>query len=151
MKIVRVLVWCLCVMPLLAGGEAEKDVEAIKACVQESYVEGLQNEGNMAKIDRGFHPDFNLLGVGKDGNLWKLPIADWKARVQKGVEEGHYPKKGDKMVTVKFLNVDVMGTAATAKFEFYVGSTLKYVDFLSLYKIDGHWKIVSKIYYKIPE
>jgi hypothetical protein len=54
-------------------------------------------------------------------------------------------------VSVKFLNIDVEGTAAVAKVEFYTGNTLRYIDFLSLYKFESGWKIVGKIFYQIPE
>lgn len=128
-----------------------EDVEQIKKVIQSAYVDGLQNEGDMEKIDKGFHPDFNLLGIGKEGSIWKLPIAEWKERVAKKVEEGKLPKKdGDDLVTIKFLNVDVTGTAAVAKFEFYIGEKLAYIDYISLYKFEKDWKLVSKIYYRFP-
>jgi protease I len=60
------------------------------------------------------------------------------------------PRKADARISVKFLNVDVTGNAASAKFEFYVGSKLTFIDYMSLYKYDGTWKIVSKIYYRFP-
>ncbi len=47
--------------------------------------------------------------------------------------------------------IDVTGTAAVAKLEFYVGKTLKYIDYMSLYKFGDEWKIVNKIFYKVPE
>jgi hypothetical protein len=44
--------------------------------------------------------------------------------------------------------VDVTGDAAVAKFEFYVGIKLAYVDYQFLYKFADGWKIVSKIFHK---
>jgi len=35
-----------------------------------------------------------------------------------------------------------------AKFEFYVGARLTFVDYQFLYKFGEDWKIVSKIFYK---
>ena len=125
-----------------------KDVEAIKATIQSAYVDGLQNDGDVEKIDKGFHPDFNLLGIGKNNQMWKLPISKWKESVVQKVEKGEMPKKGDNKVTIKFLNVDVTGTAAVAKIEFYIGTKLTYIDYISLYKFNEDWKIVNKIFYK---
>ena len=128
--------------------ETVQDVAQIKDIIQTAYVEGLQNEGDPKKIDQGFHPDFNLLGIGKDGAMWAYPISEWKEDTARQLQEGKLPRTGDKLVTIKFLSVDVTGTAAVAKFEFYVGKELKYVDYLSLYKFGDDWKIVSKIFYQ---
>lgn len=129
----------------------EEEQEAIKKVVQTAYVEGLQNEGNAIKIDDGFHPGFNLLGIGKGDQMWKLPIYTWKERALKDVEAGNRPKEGDKLVNVEFLSVDVTGSAAVVKLAFFVGGKKTYVDYLSLYKFESGWKIVNKIFYKIPE
>jgi len=134
------------------NADVKKDQEAIKKVIQSAYVEGLQNEGNLEKIDKGFHPGFNLIGIGQGAQSWKLPIYNWKESTKKKLSEGKLPKKDkDKMVTVKFLSVDVTGTAAVAKLEFYIGKKLTYVDYLSLYKFENDWKIVSKIFYKFPD
>ncbi|MEN8121478.1 MAG: nuclear transport factor 2 family protein [Bacteroidota bacterium] len=134
------------------NADVKKDQEAIKKVIQSAYVDGLQNEGNFDKIDKGFHPGFNLLGIGRVNEIWKLPIYTWKESTKKKLKEGTLPKKDkNKIVSVKFLNVDVTGTAAVAKIEFYVGKKLTYVDYLSLYKFEDGWKIVSKIFYKFPE
>jgi len=131
--------------------ETAKDVAAIKATIQSAYVDGLQNEGDMTKIDKGFHPDFNLLGIGKDNSMWKLPISQWKEKVAENVKKGKMPRTGDDKVTIKFLNVDVTGTAAVAKIEFYIGKKLTYIDYISLYKFGEGWKIVNKIFYKLEK
>ncbi len=129
----------------------EDEKKAIKKIIQTAYVEGLQNEGNIDKIDSGIHPDFNLLGVNKDGSIWKLPIDEWKQKVMKRKEAGDFPKTGDKLVSIKFLTVHVTGTSAIAGFEFYVGKEKRYVDYISLYKFEEGWKMISKIYYQFPK
>ncbi len=139
---------------LLASGfgllaqDVEQDKEAIKKVIQTAYVDGLQNEGDTVKIDSGIHPGFNLLGIGKEGKMWAYPIEKWKASVVKKKMDGKLPKTGDDFVTVKFDHIDVTGTAAVAKIEFYVGKNLTYVDYIALYKFDDGWKMVNKIFYK---
>lgn len=88
------------------------------------------------KINAGIHPDFNLLGVDEDNTMWIYPIERWKAKVVERKGKGELPPEAGKEVSVKFLNVDVTGNAAMAKIEFYVGTTLKYIDYISLYKFD---------------
>ena len=129
----------------------EKEKEAIKKVIQTSYVEGLQNEGDLDKIDSGIHPDFHLIGIGKDNSMWDLPISKWKENIEKQKKEGHFPRSADKMVSVKFVNIDITGTAAVAKIRFYAGEKLKYIDYISLYHFSDGWKMVNKIFYKMPE
>ena len=126
----------------------EAEIEAIKKTIQTAYVEGLQNEGDFTKIDKGFHPDFELLIPDKSGELTKYSLTEWKEKIRKDLASGKLPKKGEDIVSIKFLFVDVTGNAAVAKFEFYVGQKLTFVDYQFLYKFQEDWKIVSKIYYK---
>ena len=128
-----------------------KDQQAIMDIVQTAYVEGLQNEGDLEKVDSGFHPGFELLGIGSGNQMWELPIYNWKETTKDAVEEGKKPRKEEELVSVNFLSVDVSGTAASVKLEFYVGEKLTYIDYLLLYKFEDGWKIVSKIFYKFPE
>ncbi len=128
----------------------EQEREAIENIIQVSYVEGIQNEGNFEKIDRGIHPEFRLLGVGDDNKLWTLTIEQWKERITKKLEKGELPRKADELISIKFLSVDIQGNAAVAQFEFFVGEKLVFIDLISLYKFNEGWKMVSKIFYKIP-
>lgn len=129
----------------------EKEQQLIKEVIQSAYVEGLQNEGNVDKIDKGFHPAFNLLGIGKGDQIWSLPIYTWREMALADVESGKKPKTDEGIVTVNFLSVDVTGTAAVVKLEFLVDGQKKYIDYMSLYKFESGWKIVNKIFYKFPE
>jgi len=131
---------------LLSGDmDIEKEKAAIKKVILSAYRDGIVNVGDVEAIKKGFHPEFNLLGLNKDKTgIWKLPIADWTKHVEKGKKEGKYPPK--EKVSFKFLLVDVVGDAGFAKIEFYKGEKLAYTDFLSLYKFNDGWKLVAKIY-----
>ena len=133
----------------ISAQDIEQEKEVIKTVIQTAYVEGLQNEGDTEKIDFGIHPDFSLLGIGKENEMWKYSITDWKAKAVKKRKDGDLPRKGDDLVTVKFKSIDVTGTAAMAKIEFYIGKKLTYVDYISLYKFKDGWKMVNKIFYKL--
>jgi len=133
----------------LFAQDVESEKKAIKNVIQTAYVDGLQNEGDAEKIDSGIHPDFDLLGIGKNNSMWKYSITDWKAKVINKREAGKLPPAEDKKVTIKFVSIDITGTAAVAKIEFYVGKKLTYIDYISLYKFENGWKMVNKIFYKI--
>ena len=126
----------------------EAEINLIRKVIQTAYVEGLQNEGDTVKINMGFHPGFELLIPEKDGKLTKLSLAEWKGKIKASLASGKLPRKDPDKVSIKFLNVDVTGDAAMAKFEFYVGARLTFVDYQFLYKFGEDWKIVSKIFYK---
>ena len=133
---------------ILSAQNVEQEKKSIKEVIQTAYVEGLQNEGVADKIDSGIHPDFNLLGIGKNNTMWKYSITDWKASSVKKRKEGKLPLTDDNTVSIKFISIDITGTAAMAKIEFYVGKKLTYVDYISLYKFKDGWKMVNKIFYK---
>lgn len=145
----------LLVAVVLSSGVFAKDLkkekEAIKNVIQTAYVDGLQNEGDLEKIDSGIHPDFRLIGIGKENSMWSLPIDQWKEKTKEKKADGKFPRTGNKKVSVKFENIDITGNAAVAKIQFFVGTKLTYVDYISLYKFPNGWKMVNKIYYKIPE
>lgn len=136
----------------LAGAmtvDTAAEAARIRQTIQTSYVEGLQNEGDTVKINAGFHPGFEMLMLMKDGTLSKYSLTEWKARIRKEQAEGRLPRKGDNLVTVRFINVDVTLNAAMAKFGFYIGDKLTFIDYMSLYKFGDTWKIVSKTYQKL--
>ena len=140
-------VFSLLLFSLLAADTAALDMEksAVKKVILSAYRDGICNVGDVAAIDKGFHPDFNLLML-QENKLGKLPIAKWKEYVTKNKAAGKYPP--EEKVAFKFLFVDVIGNAAAAKIEFYKGKTLAYTDFLLLYKFNDGWKLVSKIYHQ---
>jgi hypothetical protein len=151
MRKIQILLFMVCFTALSLAQTNDAEIAAIKAVIQSAYVEGIQNEGDIEKIDAGIHSDFNLLGIAEDGKIWKLPIAEWKEKVLERKQKGQLPRDKDNLISVKYLSVDVTGTAAVAKFEFYVGQELKYIDYISLYKFDDGWKLVSKIFYKFED
>ena len=145
-KFIFIAIFVFIGLNTLMAQEWSADQKAVKEVVQSAYVEGLQNEGDAAKIDAGFHPEFKLLGIDKDDNMWQYPIKDWKARAVSKREKGELPLKGDKKVSAKYSSIDITGNAAVVKLEYYVGDKHRYTDYLSLYKFAKGWKIVNKIY-----
>ena len=129
--------------PAASPALAQSDEDAIKALIQSAYVEGLQNLGDLDKTKAGFHPDFVLLGL-RDGKLTKLPIAEWIASAEKRKADGVKPP----LTTVKFLAVDITGSAASVKLELHQNDQRIFTDYLSLYKFPDGWMIVGKIYYR---
>jgi hypothetical protein len=128
--------------PLVARAQAPSDESAIKQLVQQAYVDGLLNLGDLDKTRSGFHPDFVLLGL-RNGQLTRFPIADWIASAEKQKSAGQNPPP----TTIRNISIDITGTAAAVKIELNRAGKLIYTDYLSLYKFNDGWKVVGKIYF----
>jgi len=150
MKKITLIILCACISAFAFAGDDSADKEAIKKVIQTAYVDGLQNNGDLAMTEKGFHPGFNLLGMNQN-SLTKFPIYNWIQYAEHKKKENPEPPAKEELTTVKFLQIDITGTAAVAKIELYKNNKHIYTDYLSLYKFEEGWKIVNKIYYKIPD
>jgi len=131
--------------------QESKNEQLIKDVIQNAYVDGLCNNADEEAIRKGFHDDFNLIGARADNTIWKLPIDNWIETAKKGKEKGYKYSFQNEYTTVKFLSIDIAGSVAVAKIEFYEGSELNYIDYLSLMNFEDGWKIVSKIFHPVPK
>jgi hypothetical protein len=129
-------------LPFVVRAEEPADEAAIKQLVQQAYVDGLLNLGDLERTRAGFHPDFVLLGL-RNGQLTRFPIADWIASAEKQKAAGQKPP----LTTIRKISVDITGTAAAVRLELDRAGKLVYTDYLSLYKFADGWKIVGKIYF----
>jgi hypothetical protein len=127
-----------------AENESEKD--AVKAVVENAYLNGAHNKLNTAEMQKGFHTDFAMFAV-KEGELKKVSLADWVAKIEKWKSSPEY-KAADAEKTYKFKEVDVVGNVAVVKVELFKESQIIFTDYLSLYKFNDGWKIVSKVFHK---
>ena len=128
------------------NGSAD-DVEAIKKVITEAYQEGINNLGDIKKIDEGFHSDFLMFSKGKN-ELSTMSIDRWKGYVYKAREKGSYPK--EIKTRLEFPMVDVTEDVAVAKIYNFRGDKQIFTDYMMLYKFDEGWKIVAKGYFRLP-
>ncbi|KAF0128649.1 MAG: hypothetical protein FD155_3098 [Bacteroidetes bacterium] len=125
--------------------QTEQDREAIRRVIQESYVQGIHNKAGIELVEKGFHPGFEMLGV-QDGLLTRYPIYSWIETLKKTM--GQTPASE---ITSEIPFVDVAGDAAVARVELFKEGKHLFTDYMSLYRFQEGWKIVAKIYYRIPE
>jgi hypothetical protein len=137
----------LITLSISAQNKEEKD--AIIKVIDAAYVQGIHNATDIDNINKGFHPGFNLLGIGQDGKeLTQYPIKTWEASVRKRVEDGQLPAV---KTTAKYPMINITGQAAVAKVELFRGGRQIYTDYLFLYKFEEGWRIVSKVYNTTPK
>lgn len=118
-------------------GKPTDSEEAAVRQVVEHYLHGLKFN-DVESLKKAFWPDARLFFVKRDGQLGQLTQAQWYEgfAASAGKEE-----KGELRITA----VDITDSAASVKVEEDY-PTSKYVDYLSLLKFNGEWKIVNKIY-----
>jgi hypothetical protein len=122
------------------------DEDLIKQVINTAYIDGIQNNGNVEDIRKGFHPSFNMLRM-TDNEIKPYSIADWIAAIEQKKKDG-LPNVAP--ATGKFINVDITGTAAVVKLELYRQDKKTFTDYLVLYKFTEGWRIVSKTFFRHP-
>ena len=126
----------LCATALGQTHEPDAEEAAVRQTVQ-NYLHGLKYN-DVESLKKAFWPEAKLFFVKNDGQLGQLTQSQWYEgfAASAGKEE-----KGD----LKITSVDITDNAASVKVEEdYPGSV--YIDYLSLLKFKGEWKIVNKIY-----
>jgi protease I len=119
----------------LAALDRSSELEAIEAAAGD-YLEG-GTTGDIARLRSAFHPSTVLKFV-KDGSYGEWPVDAYLGRMTPG-------KRSERRTRI--LLVDFAGTCALVKAEVDYGS-FRFIDYLSLLKVDGRWRIVGKIFYR---
>jgi hypothetical protein len=120
-----------------ASGSLVDEYDAIRDVLQ-LCLDG-EAKGDVPKLQRAFHPDARMFGS-LAGTRYDVPIQGLFDMAAEGpADTGNYQSR--------ILSIHHVGDAATATVaeEGYRG-TVSFVDFFSLCRIDGTWKIVNKTF-----
>jgi hypothetical protein len=121
-----------------AGSESViEDYDAIRDVVQ-LCLDG-EAKGDVAKLQEAFHQDARMFGS-LAGTRYDVPIQELFNMAAEGpADTGNYQSR--------ILSITHVGDVATATVaeEGYWGA-VSFLDFLSLCRIDGTWKIVNKTF-----
>jgi hypothetical protein len=138
MKLTNLRIYTLAMVSLLlsiAGIAQKTDEEAVRACL-ENYMSG---EGD--RMEKAFHPSATMKYIDAQSNEFKdVPIADFIARAKANTT------KQDRKIEIVALNIE--GNAANGKIKIETGKAILY-DYMNMLKINGEWKIVSKIFSRV--
>lgn len=111
---------------------AQNDEAGARACL-EDYMSG---EGT--RVERAFHPSASMKYVDfSTGEFKDVPIADFIARIKANTT------KPERKIEIVELNIE--GNAANGKIRIETDKVIMY-DYMNMLKINGEWKIVSKIF-----
>lgn len=100
------------------------------------YLDGGTNN-DFETLAKAFHPTATMKFVG--GEYKEVNALEF---FEKGIKPG--PKNERK---TRVVSVSVNGNAAQAQLEIEY-SDFYFIDYMNLLKVEGEWKIVSKIFYK---
>lgn len=90
-----------------------------------------------------FHPDAKLFAV-RDGKYWQLTSEEYITRAPGKAPADEAQRKRS------IESVDISGNAAIVKVVLDYPQT-RFVDYMSMLKIDGEWRIVNKTFYAEPK
>jgi hypothetical protein len=129
------LVLLVASLPAAAAPPEEAD-PAVRAPV-EAYLRGHAT-GDGEEWRKAFHPSAMVTGI-RDGKLQSMTAPDFVSRA------AGKPPADEAQRRRRIVSIDVSGDAAVAKVELDYPKVF-FVDYLSLLKIDGEWKIAQKTY-----
>jgi hypothetical protein len=125
------LLTCLFTSTLLTA--QINDEAGVRTCL-ENYMSG---DGN--RMEKAFHPSASMKYINPQTNEFvDVPIADFIARAKANTS-------GPGKRTIEIVSMNIEGTAAQAKIKIEMEKVILY-DYMNLLKINGEWKIVSKIF-----
>lgn len=123
----------------LVAQPTNPDEAAVRAAVNH-YLQG-HALGSPDEFSKAFHPDAMLFWVTPDGALGKRTSGEY-IKGASGKPAADEPQRKRHI-----LSVDIAGTAAVAKVELDY-PTVHFIDYLSLLKVNGEWKVINKIFHR---
>lgn len=121
------------------GQTPEKDLVRIPL---ENYIKGHET-GDGSYMKKAFHTEGNLIFI-HEGKVATRSFADYIA----GMSGKPPADEAKRKRTIE--DIDVAGNAAVARIVLDYPTTV-FVDYMTLLKIDGEWKIVNKSFYAEPK
>lgn len=130
-------------LALIPAARTNPDEEGIRRAVQ-YYFDGSRN-ADSAAMRKAFQTDVAHMFFIRDGKLVDVPIPEFVRRSGERRTSTFVPDT----FTRRVVMVDVAGTSAIAKLETVMPNQLV-VDYMALLKIDGEWRVVTKIFDRLP-
>ena len=125
-------------IPISGKAQTDNDRKTIEETVG-YYFTGIEAK-DIETMRKAFHPDAKMMYI-HDGKLTQVTMPEWFERIKNN------PAPPQKANYRKIVLVDISGNAATVKAESDF-ATFQFLDYLSLLKIDGEWRIINKIFYR---
>ncbi len=143
------LISCLFAIMLVVGGlftvlaqQAPNNEETAARVPLENYLKGHAT-GDAEYFKKAFHPEAKLFWY-RDGKLMTRTSAEYIA----GASGKPAPDEAQRKRWIE--SVKITGNAGIGVIVLDYPTT-KFVDYMSLLKVDGEWKIINKTFYAEPK
>ena len=125
-----------------AQKSADPELNAVRVPL-DNYIKGHAT-GDPEYYKKAFHTEGNLIFISREGKYTTRSFADYiKGANGKPADDEAQRKRA-------IESVDIAGNAAIARIVLDY-PTVKFVDYMTLLKINGEWKIVNKSFYAEPK
>jgi Putative lumazine-binding len=136
MKPTNIKMYALAIVSIILSvtsiAQNKTDEEAVKSCL-ENYM-----SGDGGRMEKAFHPSATMKYIDAQSAEFKdVPIAEFIARAKANTTTA------ERKIEIASMNIE--GNAAQAKIKIETDKAILY-DYMNLLKINGEWKIVSKIF-----
>lgn len=116
------------------------DRTVIEGVITESYLIPVYLSTNTEAIKKGFHEKFSLYDLQK-GELSLLSRDEWIESILLANQQTQVKKKTYNWM---FELIDIEEQTAMVKLRINENGTIKFVDYLTLYKFREGWRIITK-------
>lgn len=120
------------------------DCSRIRQILEDAYIRDMYVQRGSGPFAREFAECFQMLVPEIDGRTGMTIAADWVGREE--MTKNH-PKAIHPNTRFEFPWIEIEGNAAVARIEILENEAPKYTDFVCLHRIDGSWRIVSKLFH----
>lgn len=123
--------------------ELSADEQGIRQAVQ-YYFDGGRN-ADSATMGKAFDRSVAHMLFVRDNKVQDVPIPEFLARITQARTPDFKPDSNQRRV----VSVDFAGNSGIAKLETITPQNVV-IDYMALLKVDGQWKIVNKIFDRVP-
>jgi Putative lumazine-binding len=119
------------------------DLDRIRQIIEDVYVRDMYKVRDRDRLSPEFDEAFRVLIPQLNGRTGLCDRVSWETP---DILRGSNPKAIEPSTRFEFPFVDVSGDAAVAKVVILNRTMPIYTDYVSLYRVDGEWRIVSKLF-----
>lgn len=122
-----------------------RDEERIRTLLEDVYVRDMYVKRDRGAFSREFAPCFQMLSPTLDGATGEPTDVHWV-----GLDQmfANHPKAILRSVRFEVPWVDVADHAAVARVDVFDAEEWIYTDYVSLYRVRGAWKVISKVFHR---
>lgn len=139
------LIFAIVLCTLAGTAYAQHSEEAAVRVPLENYIKAHAT-GDPEYARKAFHSEGNMIWI-REGKYASEPFDSFIKRAFTGKPAADEAKRKEGR---RIEAIDITGNAAVARIVLDY-PTVKFVDYMTLLKIDGEWKIVNKSFYAEPK